>query len=59
MKTGPMTPYEIRLHLLELAFNILSQTARHGVDPTLVKMPTVDDVIKHAQTLNGFICTDK
>jgi hypothetical protein len=47
-----MTPYEIRLELLKLAFDILKtqQSKPEG-------MPSADDVIAHAEKLNVFVST--
>jgi hypothetical protein len=45
-----MTPFEIRLELLKLAFDILK--AREN-KPEL--MPSADEVILHAEKLNGFV----
>ncbi len=45
-----MTPYEIRLELLKLAFAILQ--ARE-TKPEL--MPGADEVIQHAEKLNSFV----
>lgn len=49
-----MTPYEIRLELLKLAFEILraQQTKPEG-------MPAADDVIVHAEKLNVFVSQNK
>ena len=45
-----MTPYEIRLELLKLAFDILKaqQSKQEG-------MPGADEVILHAEKLNQFV----
>jgi hypothetical protein len=45
-----MTPYEIRLELLKLAFDILKaqQTKAEA-------MPCAEDVIIHAEKLNDFV----
>lgn len=45
-----MTPYEIRLELLKLAFDILKarETKPDG-------MPGADEVILHAEKLNQFV----
>jgi hypothetical protein len=45
-----MTPYEIRLELLKLAFDILKAQQNK---PEL--MPGADDVITHAEKLNDFV----
>jgi hypothetical protein len=47
-----MTPYEIRLELLKLAFEILKlqQTKPEN-------MPCAEDVILHAEKLNVFVST--
>ncbi len=47
-----MTPYEIRLELLKLAFEILRAKQ---VKPEL--MPSTEEVVKEAETLNMFIST--
>ena len=49
-----MTPYEIRLELLKLAFDILK--ARE-TKPEL--MPGADDVVAHAEKLNQFVSQNK
>lgn len=59
-----MTPYEIRLHLLELSFNILSaqsvnKSTTNELTVTPPVAPSVEQVIEHARTLNNFVCTDK
>lgn len=49
-----MTPYEIRLELLKLAFEILraQQTKPES-------MPCADDVVVHAEKLNHFVSQNK
>lgn len=49
-----MTPYEIRLELLKLAFDILK--ARES-KPEL--MPGADEVVAHAEKLNQFVSQNK
>jgi hypothetical protein len=63
MKPTSKTPYEIRLELLQLAFNILS--AKHMASaaadhphmeiPYPQTSPTTEDVIKEAEKMNSFI----
>jgi hypothetical protein len=45
-----MTPYEIRLELLKLAFSILQA---QQTKPE--QMPSADEVILHAEKLNHFV----
>nr|DAU83287.1 MAG TPA: hypothetical protein [Caudoviricetes sp.] len=45
-----MTPYEIRLELLKLAFEILK-----AQETKPEAMPSADDVIVHAEKLNHFV----
>jgi hypothetical protein len=45
-----MTPFEIRLELLKLAFDILKAQANK---PEM--MPSADEVILHAEKLNQFV----
>jgi hypothetical protein len=58
MKPVGKTPYEIRLDLLQLSFDILSNkyravdTARDNVE---VYAPTTEDVIAEAEKMNSFI----
>jgi hypothetical protein len=58
MKPTGKTPYEIRLDLLQLSFDILSNkhrvvdTARDNVE---VYAPTTEDVIAEAEKMNLFI----
>ena len=58
MKQTSKTPYEIRLDLLQLAFDIL--TAKHaaaGVKNAnnTTTSPTTEEVIAEAEKMNGFI----
>lgn len=60
MKPTGKTPYEIRLELLQLAFDVCS--AKHRADG--VKngnnqdtAPTTEEVIKEAEKMNTFIST--
>ncbi len=45
-----MTPYEIRLELLKLAFDILKTQQTKPEN-----MPCAEDVILHAEKLNDFV----
>lgn len=45
-----MTPFEIRLELLKLAFDILK-----AQETKPENMPSADDVIIHAEKLNTFV----
>ena len=45
-----MTPYEIRLELLKLAFEILRAQAK-----TPETMPCAEEVVLHAERLNEFV----
>ena len=55
MKPAGKTPYEIRLDLLQLAFDILSSkhAALHAGKTT--SSPTTEEVIAEAEKMNGFI----
>jgi len=57
MKPTGKTPYEIRLELLQLAFDILSNkhkvSTQDGVIPPYA--PTTEDVIAEAEKMNSFI----
>ena len=59
MKPVGKTPYEIRLDLLQLSFDILSNKHRGAVDKTQdsieVHAPTTEDVIAEAEKMNSFI----
>ncbi len=63
MKTSSKTPYEIRLELLQLAFEILAKqhTARAGAHqthmevPVVTTAPTIEEVIIEAEKMNAFI----
>lgn len=57
-RSTPKTPYEIRLDLLQLAFDILS--AKHqatGVTNgnNVTTSPTTEEVIAEADKMNGFV----
>jgi hypothetical protein len=55
------TPYEIRLELLQLAFNILHNkhaadgAAANSTNPAATTSPTTEEVIAEADKMNGFI----
>lgn len=54
------SPYEIRQHLLELAFNILreqcaAKAAATGKPTAATTSPTTDEVIEEARKLNEFV----
>jgi hypothetical protein len=58
MKTSGKTPYEIRLDLLQLAFDVLS--AKHVADgvkngSNVTTSPTTEEIIAEAEKMNGFI----
>lgn len=61
MKSASKTPYEIRLELLQLAFEIL--TAKHqaagaasnSTRPAPTTSPTTEEVIAEADKMNAFI----
>ena len=58
MKPAGKTPYEIRLDLLQLAFDVLLQQHQargvsHGNNVTT--SPTTEDVIAEADKMNAFI----
>jgi len=67
MKTTNKTPYEIRLDLLQLAFDILQSKAQaeagaHAIENHMVEhlipihsSPSTEDVIKEAEKLNNFV----
>ena len=66
MKPAGKTPYEIRLDLLQLAFDILSlkhaavaaNARKTGLDSTAygpTTSPTTEDVITEAEKMNTFI----
>jgi hypothetical protein len=60
-RTAPKTPYEIRLELLQLAFEILhNKHAAEGASanstrPAATTSPTTEEVIAEAEKMNGFI----
>lgn len=54
MKSGK-TPYEIRLDLLRLAFDILQGKALAESKDTNIEAPSSDDVIREATKLNTFV----
>lgn len=49
-----MTPYEIRLELLKLAFDILKAQQTKPEN-----MPCSDEVVLHAEKLNVFVSQNK
>ena len=58
MKPTSKTPYEIRLELLQLAFQVL--IAKHnavgvGNGNNVTTSPTTEEVIAEAEKMNGFI----
>jgi len=65
MKTTNKTPYEIRLDLLQLAFDILLSKANSEAGAAALdrasdvvittKSPSIEDVIKEAEKLNTFV----
>ncbi|PWU00807.1 MAG: hypothetical protein C5B52_08290 [Bacteroidetes bacterium] len=69
MKTTNKTPYEIRLDLLQLAFDILqskahadagsralaANSAGNAQDVILTSSPSTEDVIREAEKLNIFV----
>ena len=58
MKPSGKTPYEIRLDLLQLAFDILVQKHQaNGVKngSNVTTSPTTEEVIAEAEKMNGFI----
>lgn len=58
MKPTGKTPYEIRLDLLQLSFDILSNKYRvvdTAQDNVEVYAPTTEDVIAEAEKMNSFI----
>lgn len=56
MKPAGKTPYEIRLDLLQLAFDVLVQKHMAESGGTkLLSAPTTEEVIAEAEKMNGFI----
>ena len=63
MKISSKTPYEIRLELLQLAFQVLANkhAARAGAEqthmevPVVTTAPTTEEVIIEAEKMNAFI----
>jgi hypothetical protein len=62
MKPASKTPYEIRLELLQLAFEVLrtkyqatNKTALAESDRTGFTAPTTEEIIAEAEKMNGFI----
>ena len=56
MKPISMTPYEIRLRLLELARTILqSKHDAHSINSGERTSPTTEDVLAEAEKLNVFV----
>ena len=63
-RTSPKTPYEIRLDLLQLAFDILTkkheaaasaETYATGGSVLVKTSPTSEEVIAEAEKMNAFI----
>jgi hypothetical protein len=57
-RTAPKTPYEIRLDLLQLAFDVLIQKHQAaGVlnGDNVTTAPTTEEVIAEADKMNAFI----
>jgi hypothetical protein len=62
-RTTPKTPYEIRLDLLQLAFDVLVQkhqalAANKTHDPAsmlVTSSPSTEEVIAEAEKMNAFI----
>ena len=57
-RTTPKTPYEIRLDLLQLAFDVLM--ARHNAvgvanGNNVVTSPSTEEVVAEAEKLNQFV----
>lgn len=61
IKSSGKTPYEIRLELLQLAFDILIQkhqaasAASNTSNPVVTSSPSTEEVIAEAEKLNVFI----
>jgi hypothetical protein len=58
MKPASKTPYEIRLELLQLAFEILVKKHEAATASDIrrtMTFPTTEEVIAEAEKLNGFI----
>ncbi|MCX8169572.1 MAG: hypothetical protein N3D72_00610 [Candidatus Methanomethyliaceae archaeon] len=59
MKQHGRTPYEIRLELLQLAFDVLS--AKHSADAVaknggkICSSPSTEEIIAEADKMNAFI----
>lgn len=68
MKPTGRTPYEIRLELLQLSFEILKNNHRAlavtntkmsvSTDPLIATSTSTEDVIAEAEKMNGFISKD-
>jgi hypothetical protein len=60
-RTSPKTPYEIRLDLLQLSFDILqsqhSARAAEKGEKAPISAPAVEEVITEAEKMNKFIST--
>jgi hypothetical protein len=57
-RSAPKTPYEIRLELLQLAFEVLQakhQAAGVSNGNNVTTSPTTEEVIAEAEKMNGFI----
>lgn len=64
MKPAGMSPYELRLNLLQLAFNVLSQkhqadacAALRNENANPTTSPTTEEIITEAEKMNKFIST--
>lgn len=57
MKPTGKTPYEIRLDLLQLSFDILSNKHKFSTQDNVIPpcAPTTEDVIFEAEKMNSFI----
>jgi hypothetical protein len=57
-RSSPKTPYEIRLDLLQLAFDVLvhkHQAAGVANGNNVTTAPTTEEVIAEAEKMNAFI----
>jgi hypothetical protein len=60
MKPTSKTPYEIRLELLQLAFEVLNtqhvvKGVHEGTSGKQITFATTEEIIAEAEKLNGFI----
>ena len=56
MKPTSKTPYEIRLELLQLAFEVLVKKHKAEVAPSAPSTsPTTEEIIAEAEKMNSFI----